>query len=85
MTDAPDSAPTPPDSPALRAAQQALDAALADPAPDPTDPGAQEPTAADAEADLAARARRLENAHQALAALLDEEPPVSSSSDDAEA
>jgi hypothetical protein len=84
MTDAPDSVPTPPDSPALRAAQQALDAALADPVPEPTDPGAG-PTTVDSEVDLAARARRLEQAHQALAALLDEEPPGSSSSDDAEA
>ena len=77
MSDAPDSAPVPPDSPALRAAQQALDAALADPG---LDAGSADP-----QADLAEHARRLAQAQQALAALLDDEPPSPPPADDAEA
>ena len=92
MSDAPDSAPVPPDSPALRAAQQALDAVLADQGPehpDPADPstGSGDPQngSGDLTARLADRATRLAQAQQALAALLDEEPPSPRPADDAEA
>jgi hypothetical protein len=94
MNDAPDPAPVPPDSPALRAAQQALEAALADQGPepddlaDPADPAgsAQDPATGfvASDADLAERTRRLAQAQQALAALLDAEPPGSARQDDAE-
>lgn len=84
MNDTPSPAPLPPDSPALRAAQQALEAALADQrlgSTDPADPGTG---SVDPDADLAERARRLAQAQQALAALLDSEPPGSPPPDDAE-
>jgi len=99
MSDAPDSTPVPPDSPALLAAQQALDAVLADQGPeqpDPADPengsgdpengsGDPENGSGDPTARLAERATRLAQAQQALAALLDEEPPSPRPADDAEA
>lgn len=94
MNDTPSPAPVPPDSPALRAAQQALEEALADEALE-GDPPAEPAESAgpadrgtgsvDPDADLAERARRLAQAQQALAALLDSEPPGSPPPDDAEA
>ena len=64
--------------------ERSLDAALADPTPEHADPANPEAVPADPHAGTAEHARRLAQAAQALAAVLDEEPAGSPPADDAE-